>query len=160
MESDINKLFDSLPKYPNYMVMHFCDNSNLINKIECFAKDAREYFIFSFDKDIVDNLKDYKKDKTIIKYINPKRPRYHSPTKSYDYLFITSLPEDRNEFFKKIYNALKNGASLFIFLDSAKKTLSYTIESELIENNYVAINIFDVDNILVISAKKMHGWGS
>jgi len=158
MESDLNKLLASLPKYPSFSLIHFSNNCNLINELKEFTKEAQEYLILTFSKNSLETLVKYENSSIKVQLINPKRPKYHNPSKSYDYLFITSLPEDRESFYKKIYYALKNAAPIFIFLKQSQKELSKKIESELIDNNFVATNILTIDQYIVVSGRKMHGW--
>jgi len=158
MKSDFNKLLDSLLKVPNYMVLHFSEDTTLIDELKDFTKDASEYRVLTFTKEASESLKSYEDSITKIQPINPKRPKYHHPSKSYDFLFITTLPNNLDEFFKKVYSALKNGAPTFIFLPKDKRDLAYKLESILIDRNFVATNIMQIDDFLVVSSKKMHGW--
>lgn len=158
MASDIEKLLDSLPKSPNFMVLHFSKDSNLIKPLQEFCKDSLEYRILTFTKEAKEALEKYENSYTKVQLINPKRPKYNHPSKFYDYMFVTALPNNLDEFLKKAYGALKNGAPVFIFLDKNSKEEAYKLESKLIERNYVAINLIDIDDFLVVSSKKMHGW--
>ena len=158
MASDIEKLLNSLPESPNFMVLHFSEDNSLIEPLQEFCKDSQEYRVLTFSKEAKEALESYENSYTKIQQINPKRPKYNHPSKFYDYLFITTLPQDLDDFLKKVYSALKNGAPIFIFLDKEDKEKAYQLESKLIERNYVAINLIDIDNYLVVSSKKMHGW--
>jgi len=158
MVDDIDKLLNSLPKSPEFMVLHFSEDNSLINKLQEFCKDAAEYRVLTFDPKAKDELKKYENSYTKVQLANSQRPKYNHPSKFYDYLFVTSLPEDRDDFLKKVYYALKNGAPMFIFLPKGNRNFAHEVESELIEKNYVATNLMDIDDFLVVSAKKMHGW--
>ena len=161
MENSINKLLNSLHKVPNFSIMHFSENKQFINEIKEFCKeDCSEYRVISFDKENSIKLNKYSDNITKIQYIEPLRKRYSMHGKFYDYIFVSSLYNDREAFFKKVYSALKNGALMFIFLEKNEREKAYKIESELIENNYVATSLIDLDKHLIVSAKKMHGWGS
>jgi len=63
-------------------------------------------------------------------------------------------------FFKKIYAIMKNGAKLIII--SKKDTDEPELSQLLEDSNFVAINpIVDTfKNFDILSAQKMHGWGS
>ena len=158
MASDLEKLLSSLPKSPNFMVLHFGEDDRLIEELKEFCKDALEYRVLTFTKEAKERLVRFENSYTKVQQINPKRPKYHHPSKSYDYLFVTTLPNDLDDFLKKVYSALKNGAPVFIFLDKNLKEMAFMLESKLIERNYVAINLIDIDDFLVVSSKKMHGW--
>ncbi len=158
MASDIEKLLESLPKSPSFMVMHFTKDATLIKELKEFCQDAQEYRVLTYEAREKESLEDYASGNMAVQLINPKRAKYNHPSKFYDYLFVTALPQNRDEFLQKVYYALKNGAPIFIFLQKEQKELAYALESELIDRNYVAINLIDIDNFLVVSAKKMHGW--
>ena len=157
-KSDIDKLLNSLPKSPNYMVLHFTQDETLVSKFQDFFKDSSEYRVLTFTNEAKERLDKFNNSYTKVQLINPKRPKYNHPSKFYDFLFVTALPNNIDEFLKKIYLALKNGAPLFIFLDKDKKELAYKLETQLIKRNYVAVNFMEIDNFLVVSSKKMHGW--
>ena len=157
----LTNLLNALPKSPGMRIMHFCKEPLLISQIQEYCKsesDYCEYLIATFHAEDATRLQVYANSFTKIKYLHPKRPRFHMQSKQYDYLFLTTLPNDRPQFFKKIYSALKNGAPLFIFLEKQERELYYKIESELIESNYVATNKTELEEFILLSAKKMHGW--
>jgi len=159
---EVKKLFDSLLKSPGMRVMHFSNDKSLINEIKEFCNLSQyesEYLIITFNEKAQESLKALEDDITKVKYYSENRPRYNIQAKLYDYLFINILPKDRESFFKRVYSALKNGAPIFIFLQKEQRDLAFKIEQELIESNYVAINFIELDNYLIVSAKKMHGWG-
>jgi hypothetical protein len=155
---DIEKLLSSLSKSPNYMVLHFTNDTTLVKELQEFCKDSAEYRILTFTNSAKEALEKFNNSYTKIGLINPKRPKYNHPSKFYDFLFITTLPNNIDDFFKKVYVALKNGAPVFIFLDKTDKDFAYKLESILIERNFVALNLIEMDDFLVVSSKKMHGW--
>lgn len=159
--SEINKLLDSLQKSPGMRIMHFCADKKHITPIKDFCKEESsfcEYLIVTFTEEDAKKLTSHKNSYCKVNYLSPKRPRFNMNAKLYDYLFVETIPEERTLFFKKIYYALKNAALLFILLDKEQKSLSMEIESELIDCNYVAVNKIEIDSLLIVSAKKMHGW--
>ncbi len=158
---NIQALLQALPKSPGMRIMHFAKEPSLILQIQnyCYKEsDYCEYLIATLSEEDAVRLKKFENSYTRVKYLNENRPRFHMQAKQYDYLFLTTLPKNRIPFFQKLYSALKNGAPLFIFLKKEEKPLSYTIEQELIEKNYVATNRTDLEEYLIVSAKKMHGW--
>ncbi len=158
---NIQALLQALPKSPGMRIMHFAKEPSLISQIQNYChkeSDYCEYLIAALNEEDAALLKKFENSYTKVKYLNENRPRFHMQAKQYDYLFLTTLPKNRTPFFQKLYSALKNGAPLFIFLKKEEKRLSYTIEQELIEKNYVATNRTDLEEYLVVSAKKMHGW--
>jgi len=157
----IDKLLSSLVQTPGMRVMHFTKDGAICRDIIEFCKDNEfdcEYLILTFNQESEKDLKVYENTFCEVKYVNPKRPKYHMQSKQYDYLFIEDLPEDRISFFKKVYSALKNATPIFIFLEKNQRNFAYKLQEELIESNYVATNLTDLDTILIVSAKKMHGW--
>jgi len=142
-------------------IMHFCSDSFLVEQIKNYCQSESEYceyLLATLSEENAQNLKKFENSYTKVKYLSENRPRFHIQAKQYDYLFLTTLPQNRIPFFKKLYSALKNAAPLFLFLKKEQRALSYTIESELIETNYVATNRTDLKDFIVVSAKKMHGW--
>ncbi len=158
--SQVNKLLESLPTHPAMRIMHFAKEPTLCEQISNFCQKSEdsEYLIYTFYEDALEALKPYENSYTKAKVTSPKRSKYNIQGKLYDYLFLTTLPVDRESFFKRVYSALKNAGLVFIFLKKEQRDLSYIIESELIESNYVASNKMELDDFLVISSKKMHGW--
>jgi len=158
--SQIDKLLNSLPAYPGMRIMHFTNKPIICNNLSNFCQKSEdsEYLILTFEENSLKELKTFENSYTKAKVVNPNRPKFNTQAKLYDYLFLTTLPDDRESFFKRVYSALKNAALVFIFLNKEQRELSYKIESELIECNYVATNKMFLDNFLVISTKKMHGW--
>ena len=159
--SDIDNLLNALMQAPGMRVMHFTKDDTLCRNIQNFCKGSEfdsEYLILTFKQKSEDKLKALECENTKVKYVNENRPKFNIQAKLYDYLFITDLPVNTESFFKRIYSALKNGALIFIFLDKKDRELAYKLESELIEANYVASNKMEIDDFLVISSKKMHGW--
>ena len=159
--ADIDNLLDSLMQAPGMRVMHFAKDDTLCQNIQDFCKGSEfdsEYLILTFKQEDEEKLKQLEDEIIKVKYVNENRQKFNIQAKLYDYLFITNLPSDTDSFFKRVYSALKNGAPIFIFLDKNDKELAYKLESELIEANYVASNKMVIDNYLVLSSKKMHGW--
>ena len=162
MKSEIDKLLNSLAKQPNFMVMHFAKDKKYVNQIQSWCKDGNlcnEYRVLTFSTEVEEELKVFEDEITKVKYLTSKRPRYSMQGKFYDYLFVFDLPQNLEDFLKKVYGSLKNGAPSFIFLESRDKNFAYRVESILIECNFVATTIMEIDNLLVVSARKMHGWG-
>ena len=161
--NETKKLLNSLLKSPGMRIMHFSSDSTLVDEIKEFCNSSEyssEYLIITFNQEIEKRLKSIEDEITKVKYYSENRPKFNIQAKLYDYLFITNLPIDRESFFKRVYSALKNGAPIFIYLQKDQKELAYKIEQELIESNYVATNFIEIDNSLVVSAKKMHGWNN
>ena len=161
--NDIKKLLNSLLITPGMRVMHFTNKGLLCKELQEFCKSSEfesEYLILTLNKESKQSLKEWENSFTEVKYIDEKRPKYNMQSKQYDYLFIETLANDRVSFFKKVYSTLKNAAPIFIFLAKEQKALAFELQEELIESNFVASNIMELDNFLVVSAKKMHGWSA
>ena len=159
--AEVDNLLNSLMRAPGMRVMHFAKEDTICQNIQNFCSSSEfdsEYLILTFKQESEDKLKHLENDITKVKYVNEKRPKFNIQAKLYDYLFITNLPSETQSFFKRVYSAMKNGAPVFIFLDKNDRELAYKLESELIECNYVASNKMEIDDFLVLSSKKMHGW--
>jgi len=158
---EIDNLLNSLMQAPGMRVMHFAKDDIFCKNIKSFCRGSEfdsEYLILTFSQDDENKLKYIEDEITKVKYVNENRPKFNIQGKLYDYLFIKNLPNDTESFFKRVYSALKNGALIFIFLEREDRELAYKLESELIEANYVASNKMYIDDFLVLSSKKMHGW--
>jgi len=159
--AEVDNLLNSLMRAPGMRVMHFSKEDTLCQNIKNFCSSREfdsEYLILTFTQESEDELKHLEDEITKVKYVNENRAKFNIQAKLYDYLFITDLPSDTESFFRRVYSALKNGAPIFIFLNKDDKQLAYKLESELIEANYVASNKMEIDDFLVLSSKKMHGW--
>lgn len=159
--AEVDSLLNSLMLVPGMRVMHFANDSILCKSIQNFCKESEfnsEYLILTFSQESEYSLKYLEDEVTKVKYINENRPKFNIQAKLYDYLFITTLPSNTESFFRRVYSSLKNGAPIFIFLNKEDRELAYRLESELIEANYVASNKMPIDDFLVLSSKKMHGW--
>ena len=164
MNNSYNKLVSSLTTTPGFSIMHFPDNAKklsaaLVDFCEPEANDC-EWSINCFDDELYASLKEYLADKKMvhIRKINENQPRYNRQQKLYDYCFIEIKPKDKISFLEKIYNTMKNAGQLFIFLEPDNRTDAIAWEEALMESNYVAISRIDLDEVLVIGARKMHGW--
>ncbi len=158
--SELDKLLDSLLVVPGMRIMHFCKDDAICGNLSRFCQKSEdgEYLILTFNEKDYNKLLKYKNGCIKVKQVLEERKRFNTQAKLYDYLFLSTLPKNRESFFKRVYSALKNAAYVFIFLDKNDRMLAYKIESELIESNYVAVSLLEIDGYLAVSCKKMHGW--
>lgn len=162
-KSEIVDLLQIIPNdFPSLNIYHissFAFELSFALK-ELSSKNSYEYDLRCLDESFIDDLKSYDLNATLL---DINKHRYNEHAKLYDFLFLSiDLDEidKKMTFFKKIYAIMKNGAKLIII--SKKDTDEPELSQLLEDSNFVAINpIVDTfKNFEILSAQKMHGWGS
>jgi hypothetical protein len=161
-KSEIDDLLQIIPdNYPSINIYHISSfafelSSNLK---ELASKNSYEYDLRCLDSYSLNRLKSCNLNATLL---DINKHRYNEHAKLYDFLFLTidlDKIEEKMLFLKKIYAIMKNGAKLIII----SKGVDQVALSQLLEDsNFVAINpiINTFQNYDILSAQKMHGWGS
>ncbi|HHD74896.1 MAG TPA: hypothetical protein ENL00_03640, partial [Nitratifractor sp.] len=101
--SGLRSLLEALPKSPGMRIIHCCKEPILIDEVQNYCQDQSdygEYLLATFSQEDLEGLVGYENSYTQVKYLNENRPKYHMQSKQYDYLFVTTMPENRVEFFK------------------------------------------------------------
>lgn len=87
--------------------------------------------------------------------------RYNPHTYKLDTLFLLleDEPQNKEHLLTRVYAGMKNAGGVVVIVPK-EHSLADTIELDLDEANFVAINPIDITNSYTIFyAKKMHGWG-
>ncbi len=152
---DIEELFEIIPNYPAMNLALI--NDGFLDIKDTFIKFAKEIDASLHIKDTSTALKT-KENQLLTEPFDFGQKRYNSHSVLYDFLFLAADTEtlELEMVLKKIYRVLKNAAHLFLFCKN--EDIDKTIK--LLETcNYVAINPVDsYKDLMIISAKKMHGW--
>ncbi len=159
----IDQLLSVIPDNPNQRIMHFGEEcSGLVEKTAHLCADREyEYQIQCLNEEFANHaIEEYPQPNIKIKQISLSQPRYHIQAKMYDFVFVETEVEDKTHFLKTLYRAMKNAANIFVLYPKGKMTQEEEWRTIMEENYYVAFSAFDLnDEVRVISAKKMHGWG-
>ncbi len=164
-QEEYNKILTIIPEgFPSIEIFHLTDqHTSLITALSELAQINRYgYDLETIDSNLLAQLStEYQIPK--IRLFDPNKARYNRHAKLYDYLFLTvdlrQMP-DQKLFLQKIYTIIKNGGKLLIFYPDSKE--SEALLKNLEEKNFVAINAITdtIEGCQVITAQKMHGWGS
>lgn len=168
-KENIPQFLEILQKKPAQRLVHFCDNGHILSDALhafCLAQD-NEYYLYCTTPEYYEaSLGRYAgKAQMYVKNFNLRRPRYMMQTIEYDYLIATLdiELESKADFLAKCYPIIRTGGNIIILIPS---TSGYAILDEwrdiLTEQYYVSINVIhDIfENVDVIVAKRMHGWGN
>ncbi len=162
-KEELVDLLSIIPKdYPSIEIFHISDRDfELCEALQELAIQKRygydlEFYLQSIDEKL-------KKKYNNIRVFDIDKHRYNRHAKIYDFVFVTiDLEEIKNLdlFLKKLYNIIKNSGKI-LFILNKESDLGF-LEEKLIDKNYVAINEITntFTNYKILSAQKMHGWGS
>lgn len=143
--NNANLLFDVIWDYPNSKIIQITDGEiDLKNELEAFCKEKN--FSFTNNEATSEFLSGHK---------------YYSGSAQNDYIFLClDLFKLENAVYvlERCYASIKNsGGFLLIY---PKNDNYYECENMLQNANFVAISQIELDDeVEVIYAKKMHGWG-
>lgn len=156
----LEDFFKIIPKLPGVRVFQFTDSFNIAKKLCDFSKSMGfELEIVTFDEELFERLKSLKDEGIKIRKIPENKEKYNLRSIAYDTIFVTldikSL-SDIEEFLRKSYRIMKNGANIVLEVDKNDKNWIIDL---LQKCNYVAINETTLDDSrLLFTAKKLHGW--
>ncbi|WP_456452865.1 hypothetical protein [Hydrogenimonas sp.] len=93
-----------------------------------------------------------------------RAPRYNRHAKQYENIYLTLHPshleKETTAILKKLYAVIKNAGVLTVMVEKGAPLLK-RLDAELEKSNFVAIGHVDIfDDYEVVTAKKLHGWGS
>jgi hypothetical protein len=162
-DKEIDELLSIIPLgYPSIEIFHLSSKDiGLCHRLNQFTKRN----CYGYDLEILGEefYKNFKNSDIKKRLFNIDKHRYNRHAKLYDYLFISiDLQEIENLdlFLKKFYPIIKNGGKVIFIIDKSYDI--YSFEEKLIELNFVAVN--EIKDTFrehkIISAQKMHGWGS
>lgn len=141
----VNLLFDIIWEHPNSKILQITDGKiDLQEKLSKFTEEKSFIFESKFAND--EFLKTHK---------------YYSGSSQNDYVFLClDIFEflDKEYILERCYASLKNSGGLLLIF--SKNESYYEYENLLENSNFVAISQIEIDDeVEVIYAKKMHGWG-
>jgi hypothetical protein len=162
-DKHIDQLLNVIPDYPNLRIMHFADeHSTLVEKLSALCiKNKYEYQLQCPTETFAKQARTrYPESNIKVRYISLSQSRYHRQAKMYDFVFVEIDVDDITHFLKALYTAMKNASNVFVLYDRSRENREEEWRIEMEKNFYVAYSAFDLnDEIRIISAKKMHGWG-
>jgi hypothetical protein len=93
-----------------------------------------------------------------------RMPRYNRHARQYENIFVTLHPghleKETRTILKKLHAIIKNAGLLTVIVEKGAPLLE-RFEAELEASDFVAISRIDIfDDYEVVTAKKLHGWGS
>jgi len=151
--------------YPNQQILHLTDGcNNLHHTLFEFTKiKGHEYDLRTVNVEI-DDIPEGDHKSLFIKPLEINAKDYSRHSKKYENIFVTLDPKyieaDTIGMFKKFFRIMKNGGVVVILIPKDAPLLN-TIDQKLEESYFVAINHIDIfDDIDVVTAKKLHGWGA
>jgi len=164
MTHPIDDLIRIIPDHPGMRIMHFVDVPTvLVDKLADLTRvRACEYQLQCLDPDLAASMQHRFADTPTckVRMLAIESPRYHIQAKLYDFVFVEAYIPDPEHFLKTVYSAMKNAADIFILLPEEQTHQIETWRNIMEANFYVAFSSFALDDqIRIVSAKKMHGWG-
>jgi len=158
VDKNLRELLESLQPYPNMRFLLFASKWGVREDTIldfCIERDyeLQLYKLTEFDSPNVDNIKS--------RLFKEEQKRYNLQGRLYDYLFVTGGIPDIKEWLKRVYSAVMNGGRVYIFLLEKDRFKIDEISEYMQESNYVSVNPIELSkDTIIISGKKMHGWGS
>jgi hypothetical protein len=157
LSQKIDGLLDIIPRgYPSMEIFYLAnDRSLIVERVINLTKESG----YNIDLCFTD-VEISKKHNGRFLDLNSRRFNRHS--KLYDFIFIEldlNSIDDLEKFIKKIYPICKNSANVLFIVDGSYDF--YGLEELLSENFFVATNeiSLNIEDMRVLSTKKMHGWG-
>ncbi len=165
IKEGIKKILTIIPEgYPSIEIFHLTDQpTEIITALLTLTQKNRYGYDLEVNNPALLTQFTTEYHTTKPRLFDPNKARYNRHAKIYDYLFLTldleQLP-DQEQFLQKLYSIIKNGGKLLIFYPDSEE--SERVLKILEEKNFVAINTINdtVEGYQVITAQKMHGWGS
>jgi len=151
--------------YPNQQILHLTDGSNNLHQtlFEFTKIKGHEYDLRMVNTEIND-LPTQEHNDIFIKPLDINAKAYNQHSKKYENIFVTLSPKyieaDAVRMFKKFFRIMKNAGVVVILIPKGEPLID-TIDKKLEESYFVAINHIDIfDDLDVVTAKKLHGWGA
>lgn len=145
MKKELTLFKDLFQPFSNLAVLH------INNKVD---------FLNSTIEEVVDSLEG-KLD--FIQFVDEKSARLKPSAREYEYIVLADILShcpNKDKILKLMYKALENSANIIILEKKSNKNLD-EIKELLDEISFVAINNIDLfEEYNLITAKKLHMWGS
>lgn len=145
MQKQLNLFKELFQPFPNISVLH-------INKEVDFINSTIEDVVKSLDGNL-----EYKN------FIDEKSARIRATAREYEYIILSDILSycpNKDRVLKLMYKALENSANIIILEKKINNNMD-EVKQLLDESSFVAINHIELfDDYNLITAKKLHMWGS
>ena len=145
MQKELNLFKDLFQEFPNIAILH------VNNKIE-FLNPVIEEVVNSLEG----NLK-------FIEFTNEESAKLRASAREFEYIILSDILSycpNKDKIVKIMYKALENSANIIILEKKSNNNLE-EIKDLLDKTSFVAINNIDLfEDYHLITAKKLHMWGS
>ena len=153
------------PHYPYQSIMLITDGRYDLHRVlyDFTRKKGFEFDLRTIGCDI-DDIDADAHGECRIEAMDLRMPRYNRHAKQYENIYLSLheayLADDPLTILKKLYAIIKNAGILTLLLEKEAALLS-RLDALLEESNFVAVGHVDIfDDFEVVTAKKLHGWGS
>jgi len=157
----LEKVLDSLQPYPEMQLLLFSGRwGPLETTLLRFAeREGHTILLYTLSEELVTRLP----DSTQLKHRSYRieQPRYNLRGRLYNHAFVfDTVPDTPESFARKIYTGIANAGGLYLLLKGEEAENAARWERVLLGSNYVAANPIGLDDRqILLSARKMHGWG-
>lgn len=145
MQKELSLFKELFQEFANISILH------INNELE---------FIKPTIKEVVDSLDG---NLEYINFVDEKSARIRATAREYEYIILSdilSFCPNRDKILKLMYKALENSANIIILEKKSNNNLD-EVKQLLDKSNFVAINNIDLfEDYNLITAKKLHMWGS
>lgn len=145
MQKELNLFKDLFQEFPNIAILHINNGIEFLNPT---LKEVAER---------LEGKLEY------IDFIDEKSARLKSSARDFEYIILSDILSycpNKDKIVKIMYKALENSANIIILEKKSNQNLD-EIKTLLDKTSFVAINDIDLfDNYYLITAKKLHMWGS
>jgi len=150
--------------YPNQQILHLTDGSNNLHQALFKLTKMREYeYDLRTINTQISDLPVQEHNAFSMKPLDIDAKAYNSHSKEYENIFVTLdakyIEANVTEMLKKFFRIMKNAGVLVILIQKGESLIN-TIDKKLEDGYFVAISHIDIfDDLDVVTAKKLHGWG-
>ncbi len=145
MKKELNLFKELFAKFPNISILHINNGVNFLN---------------STVEEVVQKLGGKLK---YIDFIDEKSAKLNSSARDFEYIILSDILShcpNRDKIIKIMYKALENSANIIILEKKVNQNLN-EIKELLDKSSFVAINNIELfKEYNLITAKKLHMWGS
>lgn len=145
MQKELNLFKDLFSPYENIAILHINNGLDFLNPV-----------INEVATSLHGNC-DYKE------FTDESSARLRASARDYEYIILSDILthcQNKNKIIKLMYKALENSANIIILEKISHNNID-EIKKLLDESSFVAINHIDLfEEYVIITAKKLHMWGS
>ena len=145
MIKELNLFKDLFQPFPNISILHINNGIDFLNPV------------------IEEVVNTYEGNLKYIKFIDEKSARIKSSARDFEYIILSDILSycpNKDKIIKLHYKALENSANIIVLEKKLNNNLE-EIKELLDKSSFVAINNIDLfEEYHLITAKKLHMWGS